>query len=74
MLNARLTQWCFINAKAERAFECQKRTAEVKLILNQFLFESEIMLINYIRHNYWMHGNCLSRNKKNCQRQVGNLH
>ncbi|CAB5395993.1 unnamed protein product [Rhizophagus irregularis] len=48
MLNARLTQWCFINAKAERAFECQKRTAEVKLILNQFLFESEIMLINYI--------------------------
>ncbi|RGB22630.1 hypothetical protein C1646_730217 [Rhizophagus diaphanus] len=32
MLNARLTQWCFINAKAERAFECQKRTAEAQLL------------------------------------------
>jgi hypothetical protein len=36
MLNARLTQWCFLNAKAERAFECQKRTAEVNFIFEIF--------------------------------------
>ncbi|CAG8813575.1 9524_t:CDS:2, partial [Dentiscutata erythropus] len=28
MLNARMTQWCFLNAKADHAFECQKRFAE----------------------------------------------
>ncbi|CAI2167350.1 5785_t:CDS:10 [Funneliformis geosporum] len=32
MLNARLTQWCLLNAKAEQAFEHQKRTAEVQLL------------------------------------------
>ncbi|CAG8464950.1 2476_t:CDS:2, partial [Scutellospora calospora] len=32
MLNARLTQWCFLNAKADHAFECQKRFAETQLM------------------------------------------
>ncbi|CAG8641078.1 4997_t:CDS:2, partial [Gigaspora rosea] len=32
MLNARLTQWCFLNAKADHAFECQKRFAETQLL------------------------------------------
>ncbi|RIA96832.1 hypothetical protein C1645_754082 [Glomus cerebriforme] len=32
MLNARLTQWCLLNAKAEHAFEFQKRTAEAQLL------------------------------------------
>lgn len=32
MLNARLMQWCFLNAKAEHAFDCQKRTVETQLV------------------------------------------
>ncbi|CAG8683713.1 3261_t:CDS:2, partial [Funneliformis caledonium] len=32
MLNARLTQWCLLNAKAEHAFDYQKRTAEIQLL------------------------------------------
>ncbi|CAG8709120.1 17237_t:CDS:2, partial [Cetraspora pellucida] len=32
MLNARLTQWCFLNAKADHAFDCQKRSAETQLL------------------------------------------
>ncbi|CAG8522533.1 11653_t:CDS:2 [Racocetra persica] len=32
MLNSRLTQWCFLNAKADHAFECQKRSAETRLL------------------------------------------
>ncbi|CAG8585952.1 3702_t:CDS:2 [Racocetra fulgida] len=32
MLNSRLTQWCFLNAKADHAFECQKRSAETQLL------------------------------------------
>ncbi|CAG8813887.1 1600_t:CDS:2 [Cetraspora pellucida] len=32
MLNARLTQWYFLNAKADHAFDCQKRSAETQLL------------------------------------------
>ncbi|CAG8674159.1 11004_t:CDS:1 [Acaulospora morrowiae] len=32
MLNARLMQWCLLNAKAEYAFDCQKRGVETQLL------------------------------------------
>ncbi|CAG8538775.1 9882_t:CDS:1, partial [Diversispora eburnea] len=31
MLNSRLMQWCFLNAKAEHAFDFQKQTVETQL-------------------------------------------